>query len=80
MPRSCRVRANSMIRIAFFDDRPMMAIRPTLKNTSLGMPRRVTASTAPSMPSGTTRITANGIDQLSYSAASARNTASSEMA
>ncbi len=49
---------------------------PTLKNTSLGMPRNNTAATAPSRPNGTTSITASGIDQLSYSAASTRNTTS----
>ncbi len=51
--------------MAFLLDRPMMAMRPTLKYTSLGRPRSVTASTAPKTPSGTTSITANGIDQLS---------------
>jgi hypothetical protein len=40
LPCSCSSRANSMIRIAFFAERPMMAIRPTLKYTSLGRPRR----------------------------------------
>ncbi len=44
------------------------------------MKRSVTPSSAPSTPSGTTRITAAGIDQLSYSAASTRNTASSDSA
>ena len=80
MPPSCSLRANSMIRIAFLDDRPMMAIKPTLKYTSFGKPRSVTASTAPKMPSGTTSSTANGIAQLSYSAARHRNTTISEMA
>ncbi|MNV91880.1 hypothetical protein D3C71_1864230 [compost metagenome] len=47
---------------------------------SLGMPRKVTPSTAPMTPSGTTRITANGMDQLSYSAASTRNTISTDKA
>jgi len=52
----------------------MMAIRPTLKYTSLGNTRSHMASAAPSTPSGTTSSTANGIDQLSYSAARHRNT------
>ncbi len=68
-PSSYRLLANSMIRIAFFADRPMMVISPILKNTSLGMPRNDTANTAPSTPSGTTSNTEVGIDQLSYSAA-----------
>jgi hypothetical protein len=42
--------------------------------------RASAASSAPSTPSGTTSITANGTDQLSYSAARHRNTTSSEMA
>ena len=54
-----------MIRIAFFADRPITVIRPTLKKTSFGMPRSVAPSTAPSTPSGTASSTANGIDQLS---------------
>lgn len=44
------------------------------------MPRSQVAATAPITPSGTTSITENGIDQLSYSAARHRNTTSSEMA
>ena len=78
LPSAYRSFANSTIRIAFLADRPMMVIRPTLKNTSFGMPRKVTASTAPITPSGTTSITDTGIDQLSYSAASTRNTTSSD--
>ncbi|MNJ03370.1 hypothetical protein D3C73_1636590 [compost metagenome] len=56
----------------------MMVISPTLKNTSLGIPRNVTASTAPSTPRGTTSSTEVGIDQLSYNAARHRNTISSD--
>ncbi|MCY1410294.1 hypothetical protein D9M71_256600 [compost metagenome] len=77
-PSSTRCLANSMIRIAFLADRPIRVIRPTLKNTSLGIPRKVTANTAPSTPSGTTSNTEVGIDQLSYNAARHRNTTSSE--
>ncbi|KAG1240149.1 hypothetical protein G6F68_017943 [Rhizopus microsporus] len=44
------------------------------------MPRSVTPSTAPITPSGTTRITASGMVQLSYSAASAKNTISTDKA
>ena len=75
LPCACRSLANSMIRMAFLADRPMMVIRPTWKYTSFSRPRPVTASSTPSTPSGTTRITASGIDQLSYSAASASTTA-----
>ena len=77
-PWSYRSLANSMIRIAFFADSPMIVIRPTLKNTSLGIPRKLTANTAPSTPRGTTSSTEVGIDQLSYSAARHRNTISSD--
>ena len=34
LPCACRSFANSMIRIAFFADRPMIVIRPTWKYTS----------------------------------------------
>ena len=54
-----------MIKIAFFVESPMVVSSPTLKYTSFGRSRHVAASNAPSTPSGTTRITANGIDQLS---------------
>ncbi|CKV06364.1 Uncharacterised protein [Mycobacterium tuberculosis] len=43
----------------------MTVIIPTLKNTSLGMPRSRTAATAPSRPKGTTSITDSGMAQLS---------------
>ena len=66
--------------MAFFADRPMIVIMPTLKKTSFGMPRNITASTAPSKPSGTTSITETGIDQLSYRAASTRKTTSIDSA
>ncbi|MNJ62938.1 hypothetical protein D3C77_587960 [compost metagenome] len=69
-----------MIRMAFFADRPIRVIKPTLKNTSLGMPRKLTAITAPSTPNGTTSSTEVGIDQLSYNAARHRNTTSSDSA
>ena len=52
-----------------------MVISPTWKYTSLAMPRRLTPSSTPSTPSGTTRMTDSGIDQLSYSAARHRKTA-----
>ncbi len=58
----------------------MTAISPTLKYTSLGRSRRVVAMSEPTMPSGTTRMTAAGMDQLSYRAARQRKMASSESA
>ncbi|MNH29773.1 hypothetical protein D3C79_900230 [compost metagenome] len=51
-----------------------------MKNTSLGIPRKLTAITAPSTPSGTTSSTEVGIDQLSYSAARHKNTTSNDSA
>ena len=55
-----------------------MVIRPILKKMSFDNPRSSEAATAPSTPSGTTIITATGIDQLSYSAARQRKTTSSD--
>ena len=43
----------------------MVVSRPTWKYTSLERPRSVAASTAPTTPSGITRITDTGTDQLS---------------
>ena len=65
LPCACKSLANSTMRMAFLADKPTMVSRPTLKNTSLGNPRNVAASSAPRMPSGTTRITATGMDQFS---------------
>ena len=60
--------------MAFFAARPTTTIRPIWTYTSFGMPRSQTPNSAPSTPNGTPRSTANGIDQLSYWAASTRNT------
>src|SRR5580692_2962655 len=68
------------MRIAFFEARPTVVNNPTWKNTSLLKPRSIVANTVPMMPSGTTNMTATGIDQLSYSAARHRKTIVSEMA
>ena len=57
--------ANSMMRMAFLVDSPTVVSRPTLKYTSFGSSRKVTAASAPRIPNGTTRITATGIVQLS---------------
>ena len=64
-PSALRSFANSTIRIAFFADRPMIAISPTRKYTSFGMSRDMTARTEPMAPRGTTSMTEIGIDQLS---------------
>ena len=73
--------ANSTIRIAFFAARPIGGEQADLEvDVVRCRPRSVAAITAPSTPSGTTSMTANGIDQLSYSAARHRNTTSSESA
>ncbi len=80
MPLRCSSCANSTIRMAFFADRPIVVSSPTWKYTSFSSPRSSVAVTAPMTPSGTTSSTANGIDQLSYSAASARNTTSTDTA
>ena len=53
---------------------PTTAIIPTWKYTSLGWPRMKIPSRAPRTPNGTPRSTAKGTDQLSYCAASTRNT------
>ncbi len=57
-----------------------MVIRPTLKYTSLGMPRIHTPASEPSTPSGTTNSTATGMLQLSYRADRHRKTANIEKA
>ncbi|MNN81685.1 hypothetical protein D3C81_1985340 [compost metagenome] len=74
VPFSFNSLANSTIRIAFFAANPTVTNRPTWKNTSLDSPRKAVAINAPITPRGTTKMTAIGIDQLSYSAAKHRNT------
>ncbi|CFO00475.1 Uncharacterised protein [Bordetella pertussis] len=76
-PRAYWSLANSTIRMAFLAASPITVTMPTWKYTSLDMPSTVTSATAPSMPSGTTSITDSGMAQLSYRAASTRNTTSS---
>jgi hypothetical protein len=66
--------ANSTIRIAFLHARPTSTIRPICTKMSTALCVSSTPPTEQSRHSGTTRITASGIDQLSYSAARARNT------
>lgn len=78
LPSALACLANSTIRIAFLADKPMMVTNPTLKKTSLAIPLSITNATAPIIPSGITKITANGIDQLSYKADKTRKITSIE--
>ena len=73
-PFSCSSFANSTIKIAFLLTKPMVVSKPTWKYTSLFMPKAPVIPSAPITPSGTTKMTAIGIDQLSYRAAKHRNT------
>ena len=77
-PRSCACRANSTIRMAFLAARPISTIRPICTRMLLSSPRKDTPSSAASTPSGTISTIANGSTQLSYCAASARNTNSTD--
>ena len=74
LPSFSRSRANSTIKIAFFDDNPIVVSNPTWKNTSFSRCNTNAEASAPSKPSGTTMITEIGIVQLSYSAARLKNT------
>ncbi|MNZ58165.1 hypothetical protein D3C78_761670 [compost metagenome] len=69
-------RANSTIRIAFLQARPIRTTRPTCTNTLLSPPVSQTPNSAESIVIGTISITASGSVQLSYSAASTRNASS----
>ena len=71
---SCSCLANSTIRIAFLHARPTSTTRPICTKMLTSRCVHSTPATEQSRHSGTTRITASGSDQLSYSAASARNT------
>ncbi len=65
IPSSLSILANSTIKIAFLAERPIIVIRPILKNTSFISPLVIMAMIAPKIPNGTTSITDSGIDQLS---------------
>ena len=64
-PRFSACSANSIIRIAFLEARPIVVSSPIWRKTSFCRPRKVTAKIAPTSPSGITSSTAIGIDQLS---------------
>ncbi len=68
-PCSRRSFANSTIKMAFFAASPISVMMPIWVYKSYGYDRMVIAINAPSSPSGTASTTANGVLQLSYSAA-----------
>src|SRR5207244_1730440 len=79
-PCSCAILANSTIRIAFLAASPISMISPICVYTSFGMLRSVMPVNAPITPNGITSSIATGMLQLSYSAASTRNTKASDSA
>ncbi len=79
LPCCTAASANSTIRMAFFDDRPIVVSSATGSRRRYSVRASRAASAAPSTPSGITRITEIGTDQLSYSAA-VRKTTIIEMA
>ena len=66
--------------MAFLADKPTTVSNPTCRYTSFEKPRIAVNNTAPNTPSGITKSTENGIDQLSYSAAKHKNTTKIEIA
>ena len=66
--------ANSTIKMAFLLASAMSSTIPICVYTLLSKPRIIKAMIVPSTARGTTRITAAGFVQLSYCAASTRNT------
>ena len=75
-PWSSSSRANSTIRIAFFEASPTSTNRAIWVKTLLSPPDSFTPASAHRMDIGTIRITDSGRVQLSYWAASTRNTSS----
>ena len=73
-PRRCFCLAYSTIRIAFLHARPTSTTRPICTKMLTSRPVHSTPASEQSRHIGTTRITASGSDQLSYSAARARKT------
>ena len=66
--------ANSTMRMAFLLASPTSTTKPTWVKIFMSMPATLTPVSALNRHMGTTRITASGNDQLSYCAASVRNT------
>jgi hypothetical protein len=52
--------------MAFWLAKAMISTMPTWAYRLLSSPRSEMPATAPKIPSGTTRITANGVNQFSY--------------
>ena len=73
-PFSTSSLANSTMRMAFFATSPTSITSPIWKYTLLSRPTSQMPRYAPAMAIGRERITAIGTDQLSYWAASTRNT------
>ena len=73
-PASSVWRANSTIRIAFFAASPTSTTKPICASTSIAIPRIKSPVTEASRHIGTIITTASGRFQLSYCAASTRNT------
>ena len=73
-PASRWALANSTIRIAFLHARPTSTMKPTCVKMLMSIWAMFTPAIEQSRHIGTTRITASGSDQLSYWAASTRNT------
>ena len=77
-PACSSSRANSTIRIAFFDASPTSTNSAICVKMLLSPPVSFTPSSAHRIDIGTIRITASGSVQLSYCAASTRNTSSTQ--
>ena len=73
-PSSRRDFANSTIRIAFLQARPTSTMKPICVKMLMSWRATQTPAMEQSRHIGTTRMTASGSDQLSYWAASTRNT------
>src|SRR5260370_18998871 len=73
-PSCCRSRANSTIRMAFLAARPTSTTNPTCTKMFTSIWARATPANALDRHIGTTRITAQGSDQLSYRPASTKKT------
>ena len=74
LPSSICCLANSTMRMAFLLASPTNTTKPICVKMLISMRAIITPSTEQRRHMGTTRITAMGIDQLSYWAASTKNT------
>src|SRR5437868_2062648 len=78
LPSSRCCLANSTMRMAFLLARPTSTTKPICVKMFTSIRARVTPTMEQSRHIGTTRMTASGSDQLSYWAASTRNTATTD--